>query len=84
MSKHPTNQKHEALFQELTAVLRRYADQMTAAEILAVTSNMVGKVLAMQDQRTMTAQAGMQIIAKNIELGNQQAIAEVTQSKGTA
>lgn len=38
----PTSKQHEALFQELTGVLRKY--DLSAVEILAVVSNLTGKV----------------------------------------
>jgi hypothetical protein len=62
----------------------RHADKMTSEEVLAVGANMLGKLLAYQDQRTMTRERAMEIIIQNIEMGNQQAIAEVMNSRGTA
>ena len=35
-------------------------------------ANMVGKLLAMQDQRKFTAEVAMEIVAMNIERGNAQ------------
>jgi exonuclease VII large subunit len=52
--------------------------------MLAIAANMLGKLLAYQDQRSMTPTAAMEIIIQNIEEGNRQAIAEVTNSKGRA
>lgn len=76
--------EHEVLYQELAKLIGRYADKMTSEEVLAVGANMLGKLLAYQDQRTMTRERAMEIIIQNIELGNQQAIAEVMNSRGTA
>ncbi len=47
-------------------------------------ANMLGKLLAYQDQRTMTSAMAMEIVVQNIEEGNRQAIAAVQQSKGSA
>lgn len=69
------NPQHEALYQDLIALMRKYGtDGMTALEMLAVISNMTGKVLAMQDQRAITVEKAMKIVLHNIELGNQQVI----------
>lgn len=69
------NNKHEALYQEILAVIRKY--DLPSVEILAVCANMTGKVLAMQDQTTGTTDFYMKIVAYNLELGNQQMIAGV-------
>lgn len=77
MKKKDTKPDHKIAYSEITALLARHADKMSAMEILAIASNLVGKLLAMQDQRTMTPQAGLEMIMRNIELGNQEAIAEL-------
>lgn len=77
---------HEELFNELTAVLKKYAEKYSipAEELLAICANMTGKVIAFQDQQVVTAERAMLIVAKNIELGNQQAISAVMDVKGKA
>lgn len=77
MKKKDTTADHKIACSEITALLARHADKMSAVEILAIASNLVGKLLAMQDQRTMTPQAGLEMIMLNIELGNKEAIAEL-------
>lgn len=76
--------EHEVLYQELARLIGRHAEAMSSEEVLAVGANMLGKLLAFQDQRTTTHARAMQIIIHNIELGNQQAVAEVMNSKGSA
>jgi septum formation topological specificity factor MinE len=76
--------KHEALYQEVIAVIRKYSDEMDSAEVLAVLANMTGKVLAMQDQRKYSPQAAMAIVSRNIELGNRQVLTELMKSEGQA
>lgn len=67
--------QHEALYQDLIALMRKYGtDGMTSLEMLAVLANATGKVLAMQDQRITTVEKAMKVISRNIELGNQQVI----------
>jgi sulfur transfer protein SufE len=84
MSVRVSKPEHEVLYQELVALLRRHGDEMSAEEMLAIGANLLGKLLAYQDQRSMTRERGLEIIIKNIELGNQQAIDEVMHSKGSA
>lgn len=64
---------HEALYQELLLVIRKY--DLSPVQILAVLSNMVGKAIAFQDQQTMTPDRAMRIVEENIKIGNNQAIA---------
>jgi sulfur transfer protein SufE len=76
--------EHEVLYQDLAKLLSRHAIKMTSEEMLAIGANMLGKLLAYQDQRTMTRERGLEIIIHNIEMGNQQAVAELMNSKGRA
>ncbi|ATC34132.1 hypothetical protein CA606_18330 [Caulobacter vibrioides] len=68
----PPNDKHEALYQELVAVMRKY--ELSQVEILAVVANITGKCLAFQDQTKGTADDYMQIVIANLEEGNRQAL----------
>lgn len=71
--------KHEIAYQELNALLQKLADEhnVTAVELLAIACNMVGKLIAMQDQRTMSRDRAMRILAVNVEVGNRQVIDEL-------
>lgn len=62
--------EHEIAYQELVALVRRQTDAhgLTSLEMLAVAANMVGKLVALQDQRKVTPALAMQIVAKNVEL----------------
>ena len=75
--------EHEATYQELAALLQRHS-HLTALEILAIASNMVGKIIAMQDQRTVSTEMAMEIVNRNIELGNAQIISRIHQTQGHA
>ena len=66
--------EHEVAYQVLCDLIRKHADKMDALELLAVAGNMVGKLIAMQDQSTVTAVVAMETVAKNIEHGNQQVV----------
>ena len=69
--------KHEAFYQDLCAVLKKHSD-VPVDEMLAVTSNFVGKLVALQDQRKMSPALAMETVSRNIEEGNREAIAAVT------
>lgn len=77
-----TDAQHEALFQELCKLLDKYAGKLTSLEMLAVASNMVGKLVALQDQRITTRESAMETVRLNLELGNQQAVESLMNAKG--
>lgn len=78
--------EHEDLFQELLAVLRSYEEErgISAPILLAITANIVGKILALQDQGTMSPERAMKIVILNIEIGNKQMIDELHKTIGSA
>ena len=77
---------HRAFRDDAIALLRKHAGELDAKDMLAmsVAANMLGKLVAMQDQRKMTPAMGMETIARNIEVGNAEAIAEVNSPAGKA
>jgi hypothetical protein len=79
-----TTAQHEISYQEVVALLNRHAGKLDAVEVLAIAANMVGKLVALQDQRRYSPEQAMEIVAKNIEEGNAQALQEVKLSKGSA
>jgi hypothetical protein len=50
--------------------MRPYADKLGAQGMLAVASALVGQLIAMQDQCTMTWAMALEIVAQNIEGAN--------------
>lgn len=76
--------EHEVAYQELAALLHRHAERLSGLELLAIVANMIGKMVAMQDQRTVTPEMAMEIVARNIEVGNQQVIDLLAKSEGSA
>lgn len=72
-----TTEHHQIAFQEIVALVKKHAGHLQAQEMLAIAANMVGKIIALQDQRTMTPAMAMEIVARNIEIGNEQARAEL-------
>lgn len=84
MSLHQTKPEHEVAYQDLCALVNKHADRLSALELLAVAANMLGKLVALQDQRKVTPSMAMEVVAQNIEHGNQQVLAQIAQSKGSA
>jgi hypothetical protein len=76
--------EHEIAYQEICALVNKHADKIDALELLAIAANMVGKLLALQDQRTVTPSMALEVVSKNIELGNAQALEQVSASQGRA
>ena len=84
LKKATVSQEHKSVYKDLAALIARHAEGMTALEVLVIAGNIVGKLVAMQDQRTVTPTMAMEIVLKNIEAGNAEALAIILQSKGTA
>lgn len=73
---------HEVAYQDLCALVNKHAARLTPLELLAVAANMLGKLVALQDQRVTTSAMAMEVVAMNIEHGNQQALAQIADAKG--
>jgi hypothetical protein len=85
MNKRVAKQEHEVAYQDLVDLVRKHADKMSALELLAVAANMVGKLVAMQDQRTTTPDMALRVVSDNLEAGNREVIgALLANSKGSA
>lgn len=74
--------EHEVAYQDLCALINKHADKMSPIELLAVASNMLGKLLAMQDQRVTTVDLAKETMVRNIEHGNRQAVEQLMKSDG--
>lgn len=85
MSLRATKPEHEVAYQELVALVNKHAGHLDAMEMLAVASNMLGKLVAMQDQRKVSPSMAMEVVAHNIEHGNKQVLDQLAnQTKGSA
>jgi len=62
-----------AMRNDIIELLRKYK-HLRADEILAIVSNMVGQIIALQDQRKMTPEMAMKLVVANIQAGNETAI----------
>lgn len=82
MSIHKARPEHEVAYQDLIALVAKHKDKLSAEEMLAIAANMLGKLLALQDQRTMTTEKAMTIIQLNIEHGNKTVIDSLMNVEG--
>ena len=72
-----------AFVNDLKATFARHP-HLSAEEMLAGASQIVGTLVALQDQRSMTPDMAMQIVGTNIEEGNQMAMREVASASGSS
>lgn len=84
MKPSPPTEADRALHADIAALIKRHLTPDTAERVLAIASQVVGQVLALQDQRTMTREMAMQVVMSNIETANAAVIARLLDSKGTA
>jgi hypothetical protein len=76
--------EHEVAYKDLYELLKKNIGGATAVQLLAIAANMVGKLIAMQDQREVSREDAMEIVLTNIEHGNKQALDKLMESKGNA
>lgn len=73
-----------AFMDDLKSALGRHTN-LDAMQMLAVASQFVGNLIALQDQRKVTPVMAMELVANNIQIGNQAAIdACLASTDGTA
>lgn len=69
---------------DLLALLNKHAGALDAPEMMALAAYTTGQIMAMQDARRWTPALVMEVVAKNIEAGNAQAIADAGKWMGSA
>lgn len=77
MPEHHAKPEYEVAYQDLISLIAKHKDKVTKEELLAISANVVGKIIAMLDQRTMTPEQALTIVDMNIQRGNQQALAQI-------
>lgn len=69
------------------AFMKALKDQMPAdmpaQRILAITSQFVGQLIALQDNSKITPDIAMQIVSENIEIGNRAALLTLATPEGS-
>ena len=73
---------HQAFRNDAIALLRKHSKDLDDQDMLALGAHLVGQIIALQDQRKMTPGLAMEIVARNIELGNADVIAPLMRSEG--
>ncbi len=71
---------HFTLRQELVGVLCKYQDTLCPAELLAVSSQVVGNLIALQDETRLSPEHAIEIVMYNIEEGNRAALGDLDQT----
>ena len=79
-----TDARHMTFKRDPDKLLKKHCSRMPASHMLAISAQVTGMIVALQDQRTMTPEMAMTIVAENIEEGNKGIIANIMVSKGSA
>lgn len=62
--------KHQEFLDALQRAVGAEGASIDAVELLAIASQFIGQLIAMQDARQYTADGLMQVVMNNIEIGN--------------
>lgn len=74
--------EHERIKDQLTSLILDNSRKNENQEILAIASLIVGIIIALQDQTKLTPEMAMEIVTKNIQLGNQAVVNDLLNKKG--
>lgn len=74
-------QDHLDFMRDLKATIAVH-QHLSAEDMLAVVSQLVGSLVALQDQTKSSPSMVMEAVAQNIEVGNRMAIDVLTNTKG--
>ena len=66
----PTSPMAERCRQDMVGAMRPYADAIGMEGLLGVAAKIVGQLITMQDQSTMTPEMAMELVLANIVMGN--------------
>ena len=69
----PVTSRHVSLMDAFKKAVGEHQD-LTAVDVLAVASQLVGNLVALQDQTRITSAMAMELVATNIEMGNRTAV----------
>lgn len=79
-----TDARHATFKRDLDKLLKKHLSRLPASHMLAVSAQVTDMIIALQDQRTMTPEMAMAIVAENIEVGNKGIINTIMETKGSA
>lgn len=77
-----TSVKHQVAYDSVLALVKSQVPGISAVELLAIAANLVGKLIAMQDQRAVSVEMALKIVSENVEMGNAQMYKELIRTKG--
>ncbi len=75
--------RHEVAYQDLCKLVSKHANELSSLQLLAIAGNMVGKLIAMQDQRSISAEQALEVVFHNLQAGNKQILDQLMQSQGS-
>lgn len=75
-SQQPTQAQRDARLAAIASI-RPYADQLGDQGMIAVLAYTIGQLIALSDQRKMTAGEAIAIVEANLQQGNSDAISQV-------
>lgn len=75
---------HKRFETDIKAAMQMHVGNLSGEEMLAIVSQVLGQLIALQGQRTMTPDRAMAIVAANIEEGNRTALADLAKTEGRA
>lgn len=84
MKRVTVDERHKKFEQGIKDAMAATVDDLTGEEMLAILSQVLGQLIALQDQRTMTSERAMLIVATNIEAGNASVLANLAKPEGRA
>lgn len=80
---HPVTPEHEEAMADLRAILKKF-EHLGPLDLLALASQMVGQLVAFQDQLVITPEMAMEVVGANIQAGNQAALETIINTQGEA
>jgi hypothetical protein len=82
MSSYKVSPADEAFRQEFLALAQRYNHENSAMRLLAIASQGVGQLIALQDSSRYTSAEVMELVSANIQTGNLHQVEEMIASNG--
>lgn len=69
---------HQAFHDDLLAIMNKHAGALDSSEMMALAAYTTGQIMAMLDARVWKSADALEIVSRNIEAGNAQAIADAS------
>jgi hypothetical protein len=75
-------EQHLAYRRALEEAMRQHGQTLDAIDLLAITAHLVGQLVALQDQRTVTPAMAMEVVTSNLVEGNRTVIDRLRNETG--